>query len=89
MPLAVVDAVGLAQTDAGFCLQPSLSRYARIVTHDVYVRVIPLREWHEHEEPEMPKFDVSNWPLALTTGCVTVFPPADTDRGRSDLGLSQ
>ena len=31
-----------------------------MVVHDVPVNVIPRRLWDEYEEPEMPRFDVSN-----------------------------
>ena len=43
-----------------FILQPSLTTNSRLVTHDVPVHVIPGRQWHEFDEPEVPDFDVSH-----------------------------
>ncbi|KAG7155985.1 checkpoint protein HUS1-like [Homarus americanus] len=38
---------------------PSLSVHARTVVHDVPVTLIPRRQWHVYQEPEMPQFDSS------------------------------
>lgn len=37
---------------------PSLSIESRQCLHDVPVRVIPRREWAEHQAPNIPEFDV-------------------------------
>ena len=37
---------------------PSLSIESRQFLHDVPVRVIPRREWAEHQTPNIPEFDV-------------------------------
>ena len=39
-----------------------------MVVHDVPVNVIPKRLWDEYEEPEMPRFDVSNTKCLNRTG---------------------
>ncbi|XP_033340679.1 hus1-like checkpoint clamp component [Megalopta genalis] len=38
---------------------PSLSIESRQCLHDVPVRVIPRREWQEHQAPNIPEFDIS------------------------------
>ncbi|OAD59651.1 Checkpoint protein HUS1 [Eufriesea mexicana] len=38
---------------------PSLSIESRQCLHDVPVRVIPRREWAEHQAPNIPEFDIS------------------------------
>ncbi|XP_016918484.1 checkpoint protein HUS1 isoform X2 [Apis cerana] len=38
---------------------PSLSIESRQCLHDVPVRVIPRREWAEHQTPNIPEFDIS------------------------------
>ncbi|CAK9829107.1 Checkpoint protein HUS1 [Anthophora retusa] len=38
---------------------PSLSIESRQCLHDVPVRVIPRREWTEHQAPNIPEFDIS------------------------------
>lgn len=38
---------------------PSLSLESRQCLHDVPVRVIPRREWAEHQAPNIPEFDIS------------------------------
>ncbi|XP_071550219.1 checkpoint protein HUS1 isoform X2 [Panulirus ornatus] len=38
---------------------PSLTVHLRRVVHDVPVQLIPRRQWHLYQEPEMPQFDAS------------------------------
>lgn len=38
---------------------PSLSIESRQCLHDVPVRVVPRREWQEHQAPNIPEFDIS------------------------------
>lgn len=38
---------------------PSLSIESRQCLHDVPVRVVPRREWQEHQAPNIPEFDVN------------------------------
>ncbi|KAM8967028.1 checkpoint protein HUS1 [Pelodytes ibericus] len=46
---------------------PSLPNTSRIVTHDLPVRVIPIRQWNDFKDPNIPDFDVSIYLPALKT----------------------
>ena len=40
-------------------LQPTVTNSSRLVTHDVPVHVIPLRQWSDFAEPPVPDFNVT------------------------------
>ena len=40
-------------------LQPTVTNSTRLVTHDVPVHVIPLRQWSDFAEPPVPDFNVT------------------------------